>query len=209
MASLQVLPPHRRLAATANDIHESVKTSGQVLMPRESALLKIYSTAHQECRFLCSHIPLPDDPTTTCNIASALPISVAPLSDMVQTALHALDTSCMVWCGYALCSSRQQQKANNISSYAPTAYANHFGRIFWNELHTDHQEVSSECRGQQHAFGSKIGGACYYETLSSKIHLQEWPSHAKPLLTLTPHSTMRCFVSELLQALFGGRLLLT
>ena len=70
MTCLQVLPPHRRMAAAAYNIHESIQPCRQVLMAWRTSLFQVDRAAHQKSWFLSSHIAFPDDPSTTCHITS-------------------------------------------------------------------------------------------------------------------------------------------
>ena len=70
MTCLQVLPSHRRMAAAAYDVHESIQPCRQVLMAWRTSLFQVDCAAHQKSWFLSSHVAFPDDPSTTCHITS-------------------------------------------------------------------------------------------------------------------------------------------
>lgn len=98
MTRLQVLPPHRRMAAAAHNIHESVQPCRQVLMSWRTSLLQVDRAAHQKSWFLSSHVAFPDDPSTTCHITSANRVYMLIIQRKQQCVLNTAWTKLRTTC---------------------------------------------------------------------------------------------------------------
>lgn len=98
MTCLQVLPSHRRMAAAAYDVHESIQPCRQVLMAWRTSLFQVDRAAHQKSWFLSSHVAFPDDSSTTCHITSASRVYMLVLQRKQQCTLNTARTNLQTTC---------------------------------------------------------------------------------------------------------------